>query len=269
MNWRRAIATAVSASALVVGTVGSALADGKHVAFVGCPVMRDMELPARPCWLAQDGDKLYFLAMQADTFPPVTFYGPQLKHRVLVEGEESEGEKVCGGVPVNHVKVSVLPEIDLTCDTVLPQSGFSPGPEARPSPPFRKGRGLASDPTYPRQPSYKRPPPPQPPFEQRTFRLNFGFGEDFVHLPESFVITSAAMYFDDIKGHKVKIDVYRDRVELTNGTILEEDTTVAQRRLDRMLNLLTAWGVPPARIETRLSQQPVAGGRYLTLTVDP
>jgi hypothetical protein len=230
--------------------------------------MRDMELPARPCWLAQDGEKLYFVGMQGDTFPPAVFYPPQLKHRVLIEGEEAEGGNICGGLPLNHVKVSVLPELDLSCDTVLPSAGVTPGPEIRPSPPFRKGRGLASDPTFPRQ-EYQPPPPPQPPFEAKTFRLDFAFDEDFVHLPESFVITGAAAYFQRINGSKMSIDVYRDRVELTNGTILEEGADVAQRRVDRMLNLLTSWGIPASKIDTHVSSQPAPGGRYLTLTVSP
>jgi hypothetical protein len=254
---------------LLLGVADASLADGKRVAFVGCPVVRDMELPARPCWLAQNGDKLYFIGMQGDTFPPATFYPPQLKHRVLVEAEEGEGQSICGGLPLNQVKVSVLPDLDLSCDMVLPSAGFAPGPELRPSPPFRKGRGLASDPNYPRAQSYPAPPPPEPPFQARTFRLEFAFDEDFVHLPESFVITGAAAYFEAIKAGKLTLDVYRDRVELDDGTILEEDATVAQRRADRMLNLLTSWGVPTSKIETHLSSQPARGGRYLTLTVSP
>jgi len=255
--------------ALTLSLTGVAFSGGKRVAFVGCPVMRDMEMPVRPCWLAQDGDKLYFVGMQGDTFPPAAFYPPQLKHQVLVEGEEGDGERVCGGLPLTHVKVSVLPELDLSCDTVLPSAGVTPGPEIRPSPPFRKGRGLASDPSYPRQKNYQSPPPPQPPFEAKTFRLDFAFDEDFVHLPESFVITGAASYFQQIKGSKIAINVHRDRVELTNGTILEEDAVVAQRRADRMLNLLTSWGIPASRIDIQVSAQPALGGRYLTLTVSP
>ena len=49
---------------LLLAAGGASYADGKRIAFVGCPVMRDMEMPARPCWLAQDGDKLYFVGMQ-------------------------------------------------------------------------------------------------------------------------------------------------------------------------------------------------------------
>ena len=231
--------------------------------------MRDMEMPARPCWLAQDGDKLYFVGMQGDTFPPAAFYAPQLKHRVLVEAEEGEGADICGGAPLNHVKVSVLPELDLSCDTVLPSAGFAPGPEIRPSPPFRKGRGLASDPSYPRAPSYAPPAPPRPPFQARTFRLDFAFDDDFVHLPESFIVMGAASYFRDTKASKLTLDVYRDRVELTNGTILQEDALVARRRTDRMLNLLTSWGVPVSKIEILEHAQPQPGGRYLTFTVSP
>lgn len=260
------------AALLTIGS--SALADGKRIAFVGCPVMRDMELPARPCWLAQDGDKLYFVGMQGDVFPPIIFFPLQLKHQVLVEGEEGEGDTICGGLPIKNVTVSVLPEVYPACDTVLPQAGFAPGPELRPSPPFRKGQGLATDPTYSREgyardQSFNRPPAPQPPFQARTFRVDFAFDEDFLHLDDDMIIGQAGKYFEDIKGSKLTVSVFRDRVELTNGRIIEEDMHVVQRRADRMLNIFTEWGVPTSKIETRVSHQAMPGGRYLTLTVEP
>ena len=259
----------VGALLLSLAVFGSvALADGKRVAFIGCPVIRDMELPERPCWLAQEGNKLYFLGMQGDTFPPALFYPPQLKHQVLVEGEEGEGEKICGGLPLNNVKVSVLRELDLSCDTVLPKEGFPAGPILRPTAPYRPGRGVATDRSYPRE-VYKRPPPPQPPFEARSYRIDFGFDDDFLHLAEGIEISTVFHYFEDIKASKLTVEVHRDRVELTNGTILEEDPAVAQRRANRMLNLFTAWGVPASKIETRLISPPAPSSRYLTLTVQP
>lgn len=76
-------------------------------------------------------------------------------------------------------------------------------------------------------------------------------------------------YFEDIKASRLTVEVHRDRVELTNGTILEEDAVVAQRRANRMLNLFTTWGIPASKIETRLVSQPAPNSSYLTLTVQP
>jgi outer membrane protein OmpA-like peptidoglycan-associated protein len=185
-----------------------------------------------------------------------------------VEGEEGEGERICGGLPLKHVKISVLRELDLSCDTILPQAGFKSPPEFRPTAPYRPGRGVATDRSYPRQ-EYKRPPPPSPPFEARSYRINFGFDDDFLHLAEGIDLSNVLHYFEDIKASRLTVEVHRDRVELTNGTILEEDAVVAQRRANRMLNLFTTWGIPASKIETRLVSQPAPNSSYLTLTVQP
>jgi hypothetical protein len=255
---------------LVIGAAQTvtAVAQAKQIAFVGCPVMRDADLPERPCWLAQDDDKLYFIGMQGDIFPPAIFWPPQLKHKAVVEGEEVDGPDVCGGRPLRNVKVAVVPEIDITCDTVLPKAGFGQGPIARLSPPYRPGRGIATDPkTWPqaRAPA----PPPVPPFTARSFEIPFLFGEDFIHIDEAFIMGGAIRYFAAIKASKLIVDVPRDQILLSNGQLLDEGEDVARRRASLVINNFREWGVPREKIEIRMTEKAAPGGRHVTLTVQP
>jgi hypothetical protein len=245
-----------------------AVAQAKQIAFVGCPVFRDMDLPERPCWLAQNGDKLYFIGMQGDIFPPALFWPPQLKHQAVVEGEEADGPEICGGRPLKNVKVAVVPELDLTCDTVLPKAGFEQGPIARPSPPYRPGRGVATDPkTWPKPRPV--PPAPQPPYVERSFEVPFLFGEDFIHLDEAIIMMGAAQYFAAIKASKLIVDVPRDLIHLSNGHDLAEGEDVARRRADLVINNFGVWGVPRSKIDVRFAEAAAPGGRHVTLTVQP
>lgn len=54
----------------------------KPIAFIGCPVLRDVALPALSCWLARDGDKLYYLGSQTDTIHA----GPVLLAAAFAQG---------------------------------------------------------------------------------------------------------------------------------------------------------------------------------------
>ena len=86
--------------------------------FVSCPIVRDT--PSVPCWLAEYDGELYFLTLQTDVSAPVT--PPWLGHRVLVEGTVARDRpRICGGVVLEPVVLSVLPELDASCNTpVLP-----------------------------------------------------------------------------------------------------------------------------------------------------
>lgn len=247
-------------------------AQARQVAFVGCPVVRDMAEPDRPCWLAEHGGQLYFIGLQTDTIPPITFYPPQLKHKVLVEGELAEdGSTACGGLAFKKVSVSPLPELAPECDTILPQAGIVPPPAIKPSPPFSSGQKLAIPVEGSPNHSYGmlQFPPPKPPFKPKTYRLNFAFEDDFFHLMEGFVLAQAVAYFNGIETANVVVDAHRDRVLLDDGTVMEEGPQIARRRAERTVSVLTEWGVPRDRIVTQVAKAPVAGGRYLTITVNP
>ena len=72
--------------------------------FVACPIVRDTS--SVPCWLAEYEGETYFLTLQTDVSAPVT--PPWLGHRVLVEGTISPEARICGGVVLKPVHLSVL-----------------------------------------------------------------------------------------------------------------------------------------------------------------
>lgn len=247
-------------------------AQAKQIAFVGCPVVRDVAEPDRPCWLAERDGQLYYLGQQSDTIPPITFYPPQLKHKVLVEGElADDGSTACGGLAFKKVSVSPLPELAPECDTILPQAGIVPPKARKLSPPFSTGQKLAIPVEGAPNRSYRMPqfPPPKPPYKSRTFRLSFAFGDDFFHLMEGLMISQAVGYFEAIDAGNVVLEIHRDRVTLDDGTVMEEGPEVARRRAERTVSVLTEWGVPRDRVVTQVAEEAGAGGRYLIITVSP
>ena len=94
---------------LLAGWLASAvlrrLAPTSSANFVSCPIVRDTA--SVPCWLAEYEGELYFLTMQTDVSAPVT--PPWLGHRVLVEGTVSNEPRICGGIVLKPVHLSVLP----------------------------------------------------------------------------------------------------------------------------------------------------------------
>src|SRR6476646_12076432 len=123
--------------------------------FVSCPIVRDTA--SVPCWLAEYDGELYFLTVQSDVTSPVT--PPWLGHRVLVEGTVSAEPRICGGIVLRPVHLSVMPEPDASCNTMLPAEErynltFEPPRPPGPS----KGR-LAFDNAAPPRPAPAALPP--------------------------------------------------------------------------------------------------------------
>src|ERR1700688_39596 len=111
-----------------------AAAFGQQRSFVACPIVRDTKTV--PCFLAEYEGETYFLGIQQDITSD--FHPPQLKHEVLVEGRVVNGPRICGGIPLAPVAISVFKEVNLNCNTLLPPE---PGIEAPPAP---RGAGPSS-----------------------------------------------------------------------------------------------------------------------------
>ena len=89
---------------------------GDRLSFVSCPIVRDTGTV--PCWLAEYEGEVYFLTLQTDVSAPVN--PPWLGHQVLVEGVVSDEPGICGGRVIKPVALSVMPELDASCNTMLP-----------------------------------------------------------------------------------------------------------------------------------------------------
>ena len=91
--------------------------------FVACPIVLDTQ--DVPCWVAEYQGERYFLAVQTGRSAGVTFV-PQLKHRVLVEGTAHPDQpRICGGIVLSPVKLSVFPDVEPGCGKMLPGDGYT------------------------------------------------------------------------------------------------------------------------------------------------
>jgi hypothetical protein len=206
--------------------------------FVACPIVRDTA--SVPCWLAEYDGELYFLTLQTDVSAPVT--PPWLGHRVLVEGSAApDRARICGGVVLEPVVLSVLPELDASCNTaVLPAEDrynltFEP-----PRPPGPSAGRLAF--------AGAAPPTPAEPARAFTLRYDFDGLIVFRHAGELTAVFDAARAR---KAHSVAITGHRGSVLLSNGTTLVEQPAIARRRAEQIAELLRGAGLVDVEYRVR------------------
>jgi len=211
-------------------------APGQHLAFVSCPVVRDTKTV--PCFLAIYEGETYFLAIQQDI--GAEQYPPQLLHEVLVEGTIAPGPRVCGGIPLKPISLSVLPEINRACNEILPAEDTIPAPDSpRPAGPSIRRTNLGAP-----------PPPvgvPKPPFTTKTFEIHYDFDSDYTNIHTTRIINEALAYAKASNG-KMEITAYRGATLLSNGKTLAESETIADRRARKLAALFTGLGLPIAGV---------------------
>jgi hypothetical protein len=211
--------------------------------FVSCPLIRDTA--SVPCWLAEHDGELYFLTLQTDVSSPVT--PPWLGHRVLVEGTVARDKpRICGGIVLEPVVLSVLPELDGSCNTVLPAEErykltFEP---PRPPGPSAGRLAFAGAPQL--------PAPSEPP---REFALRYDFDGlvVFRHAGDLTVIFEAARAR---KARRIAITGYRGSVLLSNGTTLTEQPAMARRRAEQLATLLRGAGLTDIAYDVQWHDEP-------------
>jgi hypothetical protein len=211
---------------LASGAIVSIDADEARKNFVSCPIVRDTA--SVPCWLAEYEGEMYFLTVQSDVTAPVT--PPWLGHRVLVEGTVSAEPRICGGIVLKPVHLSVLPERDASCNTMLPAEErynltFEPPRPPGPS----KGR-LAFDYT----------PPAQPPTADASTK-EFVIGYDFdglVGFSHARPLSDVLDYARTARAKEIDIVGHRGAVKLSNGQTMVEDPTIGRKRAEQVAMLL-------------------------------
>lgn len=222
---------------------------GERISFVSCPIVRDTKTV--PCWLsAYEGDT-YYLTVQSDVSAEVQ--PPLLGHQVLVEGVVSDKPQICGGIVLEQVRLSAMPELDANCNTLLPNDERYTVDFA-PRPPGPSGGRLAFDPA----PGTAATPPP-PPKGPQTLPLYFDFDKSV-----SFRHPGALMNIVDVAGKvgatRMKITGVRGAHRLSNGTLLQESETIAQRRADEVATLLQGAGLRISYDVATLDGAPDADG---------
>lgn len=202
------------------------LKPGQQLAFVSCPLVRDTA--TLPCWLAEYKGELYYLGSQGSTSS--AFYPPELLHEALVEATVGEGPRACGGVPLVSVEVSVRPELNRSCNTMLPA-----------------------------EPQFSAPPSPPAPIPRladttREFVIPYDFDSDFLTLHTTRVVAEAARIAALAKPTLVEIHAGRGATRLTDGGVLVERDGLSRLRAEKMAVTLVGLGVPKASVRATWQQ---------------
>jgi outer membrane protein OmpA-like peptidoglycan-associated protein len=217
-------------------------------AFVACPVVRDTKTV--PCFLADYQGETYFLGIQQDI--TAAFYPPQLLHEVLVEGVVAAGPRVCGGIPLNPLHVSVLPELNRACNTILPaEPGIDAPPAKRPAGPSTRLAPVSTAAVPPQK--------PEPPFIEREFVIQYDFDSDFLFARNTRQLTDIAEYARVSKAQTLEVVGYRASTLLSNGSLLTEKANVSRLRAERVAEVLKGLGAPASAIRW-ISEPAAANG---------
>jgi outer membrane protein OmpA-like peptidoglycan-associated protein len=219
-----------AAACLFAGAASAASPPAGHINFVACPILRDTKTV--PCWLSEYQGKLYYLGIQFDATSD--FYPPYLGHQALVEGVVSDEPSVCGGIVLKPVKVSVIPDLDPSCETMLPaEDRYQIA-----NPP--RGPG----PRYHAQ-LYNPPPPPpalSPPYQAKDFVVLYDFDSE-LGARSLGAITDAMTYAGAIGAKHVRVTGYRASMLLSSGERLTEASYMAEHRAERLADTLRQIGV--------------------------
>ena len=200
--------------------------------FVACPIVRDTA--SVPCWLTEYQGELYFLTLQSDVSAPVN--PPWLGHRVLVEGRRSDKPRICGGIVLDPVRLSVIAEPDASCNTMLPAEDrynltFEP-----PRPPGPSGGRLAFN-TLPMPAAaveVKREP--------KSYTMTYDFN-GMVNFKTPFQLAPVLELAKAMPASRIEITGHRGAALLSDGTVLQERPDLAQRRAEQIAELLRGAGL--------------------------
>lgn len=222
---------------------------GQPISFVTCPIVRDTATV--PCWLAEYDGELYYLGIQVDI--GAAWYPPQLGHEVLVEGRvAAERPRICGGIVVEPIRTSVLPELNPACNTMWPAEDRYTVPFA-PRGPGPANRGLErqrqqQDP----QAQTDLPPPTAPSKGPKDFVVHFDFD---THLMPggrpARVIGEAIRYAQAAKAKRIVVTGYRGVSRLSDGRELIEMPVIPERRAQMVAYAFREAGFAAAVLQVR------------------
>jgi hypothetical protein len=244
--------TGYSAAFIVLSAIASAQTLPLEVRnFVSCPIVRDTSTV--PCWLSEYEGELYYLGIQTDI--SADFHPPYLGHKVIVEGRVSEQPRICGGIVLEPVEISVVPELDKNCDTILPvddryQIDFNPRP------PGPSGGQLAFQ-NAPRP--AQAAAVPTAPNGAREFIIDYSF-DGKVEGPNAADLAAILRHADTSGATRIKVIGHAGGVLLSNGTLLQEKTNMAQARAEEAAALLKAGGLSALAFEVSWEQPSTADG---------
>ncbi|MBB6093812.1 hypothetical protein HNQ60_002693 [Povalibacter uvarum] len=199
--------------------------------FIGCPVYRDTDAGRKSgCWLVDDPSTGTRYDVTAGRLKPI------LGQMILVEGAVSQQDpKLCGGVILEPVSVSVLPQ---ACKPYLIPAEGHPG------------RRFAL-PANVMQPSSVPRVLPPPPYEPREYTILFELNSDFlVYQYSETIIESAVLYTRASKPRRVLISGYAAThpIEIS-GQSIREDIAIARARAEMVAEAFRRLGVSTSALK--------------------
>ena len=256
----------LAVAGLSILAMGAAKPPSGHVNFVACPILRDTKTV--PCWLAEFQGKTYFLILQVDATAEV--YPPYLGHKALIEGVVSGEPDFCGGVVLKPIKISVIPDLDPTCNTMLPAEDRFQAPNAPRGPGPRYQRQ-----TYGPPPGAPRAPDGALATGPRDFTVYYDFDSELGSRSLA-AMQQAAAYAAASKAGHVRVVGHRASSLLSDGARAEEPEGLARRRAERLGDTLRQIGVPATAISVSWQTRADAGNgaddyklRRAVITVSP
>jgi len=249
--------------------------------FIACPIVLDTK--DVPCWVAEYEGERYFLTVQTGRSYDVVF-SPSLMHKVLVEGTVSDAPRMCGGIVLTDVKLSVMEsEISPECDKILPGDGYHvTGP--RPvtpdgDPPGGKSTAVRTPRNAERSPSAIAAKQKQMAQKKQSaeFTIPYYFDSNYLPFPaEQATVDHAADYAALTKAQRVEVVGHRGSVVLSDGTVITEKSGLAEQRARTVASILENFGVPKSSLAVSWNEKPEHSNgvrdyekRRVTVTVIP
>lgn len=211
--------------------------------FVSCPIVRDTSTV--PCWLAEYGGEIYYLGIQTDV--SADFRPPFLGHQVLVEGVVSDQPRICGGVVLEPIKVTPMPERDASCYTRLPAVDEYTI-DFNPRPPGPSGGRLA----FEDNPDQGRTKPKV--LDGPDFLLTFDFDRS-IEFRHALELKRILDYAGANGVQEIRVYGNRGSTLLSDGSVLSESEKTAERRARDVARLLRDAGLEVS-YSVRWSEQP-------------
>lgn len=236
--------------------------------FVACPIVLDTK--DIPCWVTEHQGERYFLTPQTGRSAGVVF-APQLKHRMLVEGTaHPDRPRVCGGIVLEPVKLSVFPDVDPTCNDLRGDEGYTvKGP---------RPLGPDGDPPGSRTTAVRRPIDPSQTRAARAqalradaaagtpraFEILYFFDSNYLPFPvEQATVDEAADYYAATRDARVVVTGYRGKAILTDADPLVESAGLAEARARKVAAILEDFGVPKSALKIEWKDEPEHNGGVL------
>ncbi|MXO58438.1 hypothetical protein GRI89_02605 [Altererythrobacter salegens] len=239
----------VSAAVLASASFAAQAAEPGPLPFVACPIVQDT--PTVPCWIVERDGETYYLGIQSDVSAP--FNPPSLGHKVLVEGGvDRSAPRICGGLVIDPVTVSIMPEASPECDDLRMVNPHISLPFEPPRPPGPSMGRLAF--TYPDPPAA-----PQPPFETKSFTVPYEF-EGMVGFKTPRFLNPVLLYAQQTNARRVEIRGYRGATKLADGTLLAEHEGIARARAEEIAAMLLGAGIDQATYVVSADESPALGG---------